>query len=83
VSFQRRGEVDVDLNSGLSFIVPILIVAGLTFLVIRSGRKIRTMVCTRCEGSGQVDERWPDPSAPGGWHVVSGTCPKCKGAGKV
>ena len=39
--------------------------------------------CTRCEGTGQVDEKWPDPSEPGGWHRVEGTCPKCKGKGKV
>ncbi|HZR00622.1 MAG TPA: hypothetical protein VFC93_17620 [Chloroflexota bacterium] len=39
--------------------------------------------CTRCEGTGQVDEKWPDPSEPGGWHRVEGRCPKCKGKGKV
>ena len=40
-------------------------------------------VCTRCEGTGQIDERWPDPSAPGGFHVAEGQCPRCKGKGKV
>ena len=27
--------------------------------------------CTRCEGTGAVNERWPDPSKPGGWHELS------------
>lgn len=39
--------------------------------------------CTRCDGTGQVSERWPDPKEPGGWHIVEGTCPKCKGKGMV
>lgn len=39
--------------------------------------------CTRCDGTGMVNEKWPDPSEPGGWHRVEGTCPKCKGKGKV
>ena len=29
-----------------------------------------TVNCTRCRGSGQVAEHWPDPSKPGGWHHV-------------
>jgi hypothetical protein len=41
------------------------------------------MQCTRCQGTGQVNEKWPDPAAPGGWHKLDGTCPKCKGKGKV
>jgi hypothetical protein len=40
-------------------------------------------VCTRCEGTGFIDERWPDPSEPGGFHVATGKCPRCKGKGKV
>ena len=40
-------------------------------------------VCTRCRGSGDIDERWPDPSEPTGFHVASGKCPRCKGKGKV
>jgi hypothetical protein len=39
--------------------------------------------CTRCEGSGSVNERWPDPSKPGGWHELSGQCPKCDGKGRL
>lgn len=42
-----------------------------------------TVVCTRCDGSGQIDERWPDPSEPTGFHVATGRCPKCKGKGRV
>jgi hypothetical protein len=42
-----------------------------------------TVNCTRCRGSGQVAEHWPDPSKPGGWHHVEGECPKCKGKGRV
>ena len=40
-------------------------------------------VCTRCEGTGFIDERWPDPTQPGGFPVASGKCPRCKGKGKV
>ncbi len=43
----------------------------------------RGIKCTRCDGSGQVNERWPDPSEANGWHVVQGVCPKCKGKGTV
>jgi DnaJ-class molecular chaperone len=39
--------------------------------------------CNRCDGTGQVSERWPDPHEPGGWHVVEGICPKCKGKGMI
>ena len=40
-------------------------------------------ICTRCEGTGAVNERWPDPSKPGGWHELSGKCPKCDGKGRL
>ena len=40
-------------------------------------------VCTRCDGSGGVNERWPDPSKPHGWHDLNGTCPKCDGKGRM
>lgn len=39
--------------------------------------------CTRCDGTGGVNERWPDPSKPGGWHELSGKCPKCDGKGRL
>jgi hypothetical protein len=43
-----------------------------------------TMItCTRCNGTGQIDEKWPDPSKPTGFHIATGTCPKCKGKGRV
>ena len=41
------------------------------------------LVCTRCDGTGQVNEKWPDPSEPTGWHRVEGVCPKCKGKGRI
>ena len=64
---------------------PLLIVIGVAvlFFVVSRSRPGPTLVCTRCDGSGQVNERWPDPSEPTGWHQVEGTCPKCKGKGKV
>lgn len=64
----------------LVFIVILLIVAAIFVSRISLAPKVR---CTRCEGTGQVDERWPDPSQPGGWHVLEGRCPKCKGKGKI
>ena len=39
--------------------------------------------CNRCDGSGEINERWPDPSKPGGWHKQEGICPKCKGKGRL
>ncbi|MGI8422923.1 MAG: hypothetical protein ACR2NO_02190 [Chloroflexota bacterium] len=42
-----------------------------------------TLICTRCEGTGQIDERWPDPSKPTGFHTATGACPKCKGKGRI
>jgi DnaJ-class molecular chaperone len=62
----------------------LLVVALLViYFVMGRGRRVATMICTRCEGTGQVNERWPDPSEPTGWHRVEGICPKCKGKGKV
>jgi hypothetical protein len=72
-----------DLGSILSFALPLGAVAVMIFFILRRPGKMRTMTCTRCDGSGQVNEHWPDPSKPGGWHDVHGVCPKCGGAGKV
>jgi hypothetical protein len=71
-----------DLSSFLNIGLPLVAVIIMAVVVLR-GRKVRTMVCTRCDGSGHVDEHWPDPSKPGGWHDVHGVCPKCGGVGKV
>lgn len=74
---RRREDVDAGLG-----IVIILVMAVAVFFMSRLslGPKMR---CTRCSGSGQINERWPDPNKPGGWHVQEGTCPKCKGKGVV
>ena len=61
----------------LLIVMAVAVVAMSRFM---GGPKLR---CTRCDGSGMVDERWPDPNAPGGWHKLEGKCPKCKGKGKV
>lgn len=61
-------------------ILVVLIVAVIVMSRVNLAPKVK---CTRCDGTGQVSERWPDPSEPGGWHRVDGTCPKCKGKGKV
>jgi DnaJ-class molecular chaperone len=58
----------------------VMIVVVVLFSRLNMGPKVR---CNRCDGSGSVNERWPDPSQPGGWHVVEGQCPKCKGKGRV
>ena len=39
-------------------------------------------VCNRCSGTGEVNEKWPDPDKAGGWHIADGVCPKCKGKGR-
>jgi len=64
----------------IAAIAVILIFGSRLFPNIFGGRGIR---CTRCDGTGQVSENWPDPSEPNGWHRVDGTCPKCKGKGTV
>ena len=55
----------------------------LVFVLFRCLGRGGTMRCNRCDGTGQVSERWPDPQEPTGWHVVEGICPKCKGKGKI
>ena len=65
-----------------SLLVGAVLVAFAVFVFPRilGGSKIK---CTRCDGSGQIDEHWPDPSKPSGIHTASGTCPKCKGKGRI
>lgn len=57
-----------------------MVLVGVFMLRSAGGGRTR---CTRCDGTGHVSERWPDPKEPTGWHVVEGTCPKCKGKGAV
>ena len=68
-----------------SFLLPLVIVVvlllGASFVISRVFRA--EMKCNRCQGMGEVNEHWPDPSEPSGFHHVEGTCPKCKGRGKV
>jgi DnaJ-class molecular chaperone len=65
-------------------IVLLVMVAAVIIFTVVSGRsKVLRNVCTRCEGTGEVNEKWPDPDAPGGWHKLDGVCPKCKGKGRV
>lgn len=54
----------------------------LLFFILR-GTGGGRMRCNRCDGTGNVNERWPDPKEASGWHIVEGTCPKCKGKGKI
>lgn len=55
----------------------------IVFFVFRGAGAGGKQRCNRCDGTGQVNERWPDPKEPGGWHIVEGTCPKCKGKGRI
>ena len=67
----------------LTFIILAALAALVVFFLIRGQAGGGRMRCNRCDGTGQVNERWPDPQAPGGWHIVEGTCPKCKGKGTI
>ena len=60
-----------------------LVMLAVLFVVVPRLMGGNTIVCNRCDGTGQINERWPDPSQPGGFHVARGTCPKCKGKGRV
>lgn len=62
--------------------IAVVVIAVMVFVVPRlmGGN---TITCTRCEGTGQIDERWPDPNEASGFHVAKGKCPKCKGKGRV
>ena len=60
--------------------IVLMLIVVFVFSRLNLGPKTR---CTRCDGTGSINERWPDPKAPGGWHVVDGKCPKCKGKGKI
>jgi hypothetical protein len=64
-------------------ILTTVIILAIILLVVPRLLGGTTVVCTRCDGTGFIDERWPDPSKPTGFHVASGKCPKCKGKGKV
>ena len=64
----------------------ILLLAGaviVVFFLFRNMGSGGRMRCNRCDGTGQVSEKWPDPNEAGGWHIVEGICPKCKGKGKI
>ena len=65
-----------------AMLVAVVVLAVVVLLVPRlmGGN---TMVCNRCDGTGEINERWPDPSEKSGFHVARGKCPKCKGKGRV
>jgi len=64
-------------------ILILVAVVGLAVIFVPRLLPPRGPICTRCEGTGNISERWPDPSAPGGWHVAEGQCPRCGGKGKM
>ncbi|MDP6507497.1 MAG: hypothetical protein QF719_07020 [Chloroflexota bacterium] len=65
-----------------SFVV-IIVVVALALIFVPRMLPPRGPTCTRCDGSGQISERWPDPSQEGGWHVAEGSCPRCNGKGRM
>lgn len=69
-----------------SFVLAVIVLAAIAVVgtpLIRRMVGAGPLVCTRCDGTGDVNENWPDPSEPTGWHRVTGVCPKCKGKGRV
>jgi hypothetical protein len=60
----------------------VMLVVGAVVLM-RVFNRSGTLKCTRCDGTGNVNEKWPDPNESSGWHIVEGICPKCKGKGKI
>jgi DnaJ-class molecular chaperone len=68
----------------VNLIILVLLVVGMIIFTVMTGKRTNLRnVCTRCSGTGEVNERWPDPDAPNGWHILNGICPKCKGKGRV
>jgi DnaJ-class molecular chaperone len=68
------------MESSLLLFVGMIVLVFVLFRGMSHGGRMR---CNRCDGTGQVSERWPDPQEPDGWHIVEGICPKCKGKGKI
>jgi DnaJ-class molecular chaperone len=67
-----------------NIIILVVLVLGMIIFTVMTGKRNNLRnVCTRCKGTGEVNERWPDPDKPNGWHILDGTCPKCKGKGRV
>jgi hypothetical protein len=66
-----------------AFLLVGIIIVTLVLFVFPRMMGSSTLLCTRCDGTGQIDERWPDPSEPSGFHTASGKCPKCKGKGRI
>jgi hypothetical protein len=75
----ERGAL-VELFGGILIAVALVAVLVLVVPRLMGGN---TIVCTRCDGTGEVNERWPDPNESSGFHVAKGKCPKCKGRGRV
>ncbi len=67
----------------LTSFLPIILVIGVVIFIMSRLNLGPKMRCNRCDGTGRVDERWPAPNKPGGWHVLAGQCPKCKGKGTI
>jgi hypothetical protein len=63
-------------------LVAVVLIAAVMFVMPRLMGGNR-MTCNRCDGTGQINERWPDPKEASGFHEARGTCPKCKGKGTV
>jgi DnaJ-class molecular chaperone len=68
------------MEFSLIFLVGMIVLVFVLFRGMGSGGRMR---CNRCDGTGQVNEHWPDPNESSGWHHVEGICPKCKGKGKI
>ncbi|MCL4543127.1 MAG: hypothetical protein M1118_00785 [Chloroflexi bacterium] len=64
-------------------VVILILIAVIGTPLIRRLTGGGSTVCNRCDGTGEVQENWPDPSELSGWHRVNGTCPKCKGKGRI
>jgi hypothetical protein len=71
------------MDSTIIFIIAMGVAIIIFIVFTTKNRAAGRNVCTRCDGTGEVNEKWPDPNKPGGWHRMEGICPKCKGKGRV
>ena len=67
----------VSMEAMGGILVVVVLIAAVMFVMPRLMGGNR-MTCNRCDGTGQINERWPDPNEASGFHEARGTCPSAR-----